>query len=52
MNMARKHYVTVALPEELMDEVDIVVKEKRKGYTSRGEFCKQAVRDLLEKLKR
>lgn len=49
--MARKTYVTVAIPETLMDEVDVIVKEKKKGYTSRGEFLKQAARDLLDKIK-
>ena len=50
--MARKGYTTVALPNPLMDEIDAIVKEKKKGYTSRGEFVKEAVRGLLERLKK
>ena len=50
--MARKGYTTVALPDELMDEIDDIVKEKKKGYVSRGEFVKGAVRGFLEKLKK
>lgn len=52
MSMARKGYTTVALPDPLMNEIDDVVKVKKKGYTSRGEFVKEAVRSLLEKLKK
>ena len=48
--MARKGYTTVALPDSLMDEIDEIVKGKRKGYTSRGEFVKEATRALLERL--
>jgi len=50
--MARKGYTTVALPVELMDEIDVIVKSKKKGYTSRGELVKEAVRNLLKGLKK
>ena len=49
--MARKGYTTVALPNTLVKELDGIIKEKKKGYTSRGEFVKEAVRALLEKLR-
>lgn len=49
--MARKGYTTVALPDSLVEEVDLIIKEKKKGYTSRGEFVKTAVRELLEKFR-
>lgn len=49
--MARKGYTTVALPDTLMKDIDRIVKEKKKGYVSRGEFVKEAVRNLLEKVK-
>jgi len=50
--MARKGYTTVALPDELMKEVDVVVKSKKKGYVSRGELVKDAVRNLLRQFKK
>ena len=50
--MARKGYTTVALPNTLMDEVDEIIKVKKKGYTSRGELVKDAVRNLLEKMRK
>ena len=50
--MTRKSYVNVSLPETLIKEVDDIIKEKKKGYTSRAEFLKQAARELLEKLKK
>lgn len=50
--MARKGYTTVALPDELIKEVDTLVSQKKKGYTSRGEFVKEAVRALLFKTKK
>ena len=50
--MARKGYTTVAIPDNLMKEIDHIVKSKKKGYVSRGEFVKTAVRDLLEKVKK
>jgi metal-responsive CopG/Arc/MetJ family transcriptional regulator len=49
--MARKGYTTVALPDELVKEIDSVIKGKKKGYTSRGELVKEAVRNLLKDLK-
>lgn len=43
-------YTNVALPEELIQEIDRVVKESRLGYTSRGEIVKEAVRKFLKEL--
>ena len=50
--MARKGYTTIALPDELIVEVDSIVKSKNRGYTSRAELIKEAVRITLDKLKR
>ncbi len=50
--MARKGYTTVALPDELVSEMDEIISSKKRGYTSRGELVKEAVRSLLDKLKR
>jgi len=49
--MARSGYITVAIPEELMTEVDKLIEKKVKGYTSRGEFVKDAVRGKLKEVK-
>ena len=43
-------YTNVALPEELISEIDKVVKESGLGYTSRGEIVKEAVRNFLKNL--
>lgn len=43
-------YTNVALPEELIHEIDKVVKESGLGYTSRGEIVKEAVRRFLKDL--
>jgi len=50
--MARKGYTTVALPDELIAEIDKIIKSKKHGYTSRGDFVKQASRELLQNLQR
>ncbi len=41
-------YTNVALPEDLINEIDKVVKESGLGYTSRGEIVKEAVRTFLK----
>ncbi len=43
-------YTNVALPEELIQEIDKVVKDSGIGYTSRGEVVKEAVRKFLKEL--
>ena len=43
-------YTNVALPEDLIKEIDKVVKESGLGYTSRGEIVKEAVRNFLKGL--
>lgn len=50
--MARKGYTTIALPNELVIEIDEVVKNKKRGYSSRAEFIKEGTRILLDKLKK
>lgn len=50
--MARKGYTTIALPDELIAEVDKVIKSKRRGYISRAELVKEGVRIVLNKIKR
>ncbi len=48
--MTRKGYANVSLPETLVDEIDKITNKKLKGYTSRAELVKDAVRKLLEEL--
>ncbi|MDD5649535.1 MAG: ribbon-helix-helix domain-containing protein [Candidatus Nanoarchaeia archaeon] len=48
--MARKGYTTIALPDELVSEIDEVIKIKKRGYTSRAELIKESVRLILDKL--
>ncbi len=50
--MTRKHYVNLSIPETLMEEVDKVIIKKVKGYTSRAEFVKDAIRDKLKETTR
>ena len=50
--MARRGYTTIALPDELIAEVDSVIKSKKRGYTSRAELIKEGTRMVLNKLKR
>lgn len=44
-------YKNIGLPEELIKQIDYMVKNSNLGYTSRGEFVKEAVRNLLKSLK-
>lgn len=50
--MARRGYVTLAIPKELMDEVDKVVDSKTLGYTSRSEIIKEGLRIVLDRVKK
>ncbi len=45
-------YTTVRLPSELMKEIDEIIRLKIRGYKSRSEFIKEAVRKSLEDLKK
>ncbi len=44
-------YITVRLPKELMDEIDSIIKRGLRGYKSRSEFIKEAIRKRFEELK-
>ena len=50
--MARKGYTTIALPDEMVKEIDEIIKQKKRGYTSRAELIKEAVRVLIDKIKK
>ena len=43
-------YTTVRLPKELMEEIDQIIKRGIRGYKSRSEFIKEAIRKRFEEL--
>ncbi len=43
-------YTTVRLPKELLDELDQILKSGVRGYKSRAEFIKEAIRKRFEEL--
>jgi len=44
-------YTTVRLPKELMEEIDQIIRRGIRGYKSRAEFIKEAIRKRFEELK-
>lgn len=50
--MAAKTFTTIAVPDELVEKIDEVVKEKRYGYRSRPEFIKEAIRNQLLRVRK
>ena len=50
--MGRRGYSSIGLPDELIKEVDKIVKDKKRGYQSRSEFIKEATRRLLDNMKK
>ncbi|MFH1683096.1 MAG: ribbon-helix-helix domain-containing protein [Candidatus Woesearchaeota archaeon] len=46
-----RKYTNVALPSDLIEEIDKVIKKRGLGYKSRGEFVKEAARNLLKEIK-
>ena len=50
--MGAKTFTTIALPDELISEVDRIIKEKKYGYRSRPEFVKEAIRQFLLQIKK
>ena len=44
-------YFTVKLPRSLIKQIDAVLEQQNLGYVSRAELVKDAVRDLLAKIK-
>ena len=45
-------YKNIALPDDLVERIDTVIKRSKMGYKTRGEFVKEAVRGLLKELSR
>ena len=50
--MGAKTFTTIALPDELIKEIDEIVSKHTQGYRSRPEFIKEAVRKLLKDIKK
>jgi len=50
--MTRKGYTNVSLPNTLIAEIDKIVSKKIKGYTSRAEYIKDAIRSMLKGLRK
>ncbi len=47
-----RRYTNVALPDDLVEQIDRIIKKRGLGYKSRGEFVKEAVRNQLRELKK
>ena len=43
-------YKNIALPDELIERIDSIIKRSKMGYKTRGEFVKEAVRSRLKEL--
>jgi metal-responsive CopG/Arc/MetJ family transcriptional regulator len=44
------HYKNIALPNDLVERIDLIIKNSKMGYKTRGELVKEAVRGLLKEL--
>jgi metal-responsive CopG/Arc/MetJ family transcriptional regulator len=43
--------VNIRIPEELVDEVDRILEDRKMGYRSRAEFIVEATRQRLMEIK-
>jgi len=50
--MARKRYINVGVPEELVELIDEVWKTSKKGFRSRAEFVMEAIREKISREKK
>ena len=48
--MARRGYLTVSIPAELVKTIDRLIAEKEFAYSSRAEYVKELVRNDLKLL--
>ena len=51
MPLPAKGYISISIPEEMVKEIDKVVKKRRYGYTSRADVVADAIRRLMAALK-
>lgn len=49
--MPTKGYVNISIPEEMVKEIDKLIKKRKYAYTSRPDVIADAVRRLMEDLK-
>ena len=47
--MARNGYTGISIPEPLTRQIEDFISTNKHGYKSKGEFVKDAIRQLLEK---
>ena len=47
-----RRYTNIALPDDLIAQIDNIIKKRGFGYKSRAEFTKEAVRNLLKEIKK
>jgi metal-responsive CopG/Arc/MetJ family transcriptional regulator len=45
-----ERYTNISLPDELIEEIDRVVKQHSFGYKNRADLCKGAIRTFLQNL--
>ena len=45
-----KKYTNISLLDELINEIDKVVKKSKLGYKNRADLCKEAIRNFLREL--
>lgn len=45
-----RKYTNIALPADLIEQIDNIIKKKGLGYKSRAELVKEAVRSLLKEI--
>lgn len=45
-----KKFVSISLPKDLVDKVDLIIKSGLLGYDSRPEFIKESIRKRLSEL--
>lgn len=47
-----RKYTNIALPNDLIEHIDQVIKSLNMGYQSRSEFVKESIRSMLKDLER
>jgi len=51
IQLPRKGYTTIALPNILISEVEKIIKDKSHGFISKPEFIKEAIREKIRSMK-
>lgn len=47
-----RRYTNIALPDDLVEQIDNLIKKRGYGYKSRAEFTKEAIRNQLREIKK